>query len=306
MTLTVDDPKDVRGRLKVIAGVARAGRTRRSGSARWELRIGATLLTVMILACVFVPIFSSYGVNSFVGVQFQGPSGKHWFGTDSYGRDVFVRVFAGGRLDIFIALVGVLVPMTVGSLIGVLVGASRSKVLDTIVMRILDAIISIPFIILVLALTLVIGAERSFGPLPAGLPALLIAVFSVGWAVYARLARGQTLALRDADYIVATRMLGYSRARVVLRHILPVVILTTATYAAGDAILIIAAVAGLAFLGAGVPPPAPEWGNMIYQGRSAISYAWWDSVFPGVILTVTGLGFALIADVLVDRRDADG
>ena len=148
-------------------------------------------------------------------------------------------------------------------------------------MRLVDAIIAFPGVILILALVVVIGPNRTLGPLPAGLPSLFAALFAAGWALYARLARGEVLALRNRDFVTATRLLGYSNTRIVTRHLLPTVIRTTATYAVADAILVIITTASLAFLGAGVQPPTAEWGAIMYEGRSVLATAWWVSTMPG-------------------------
>ena len=143
--------------------------------------------------------------------------------------------------------------------------------------------------------------------MPAGLPATVIAFLLVGWAYYARLARAQTLALRRSDHVLAAEILGYSQGRIVVRHLAPGVARVTAAYAVGDAILAVVVIASLAFLGAGVQPPTPEWGNIMYEGRAFIATAWWITVAPGVMLALTGVALSLVADALLsgDRTVGD-
>lgn len=279
----------------------RLGLSKTEIGRRRELRAGVFIVVLVAVMSILVPIISPYSTEGFVATPLQPPSWSHLFGTDEFGRDLFTRTFAAGRLNLGIAAAGVIVPLAIGTVIGVVVGSSRRRWIDTVVMRFVDGIIAIPFVVLVLALVVVIGTQRTLLFLPAGVPALLIAIYATAWAIYARLARGQTLAYRSREYVLAARLLGYSRTRIVLRHLLPPVFSTTATYAASEAILIVSVTASLAFLGAGVQPPTPEWGALIYEGRNLLPTAWWLSVLPGVVLAVTGFGFALIADAIVDR-----
>ena len=170
--------------------------------------------------------------------------------------------------------------------------------------RFIDAVIAFPFIILALTLTLVIGNDRSFGPLPPGVPAVLVAVMAVNWTIFARLARAETLSLRSRDFILAARLLGYSRWRIQLRHLLPAVLRTTAAYAVNNAVLLIIITASLAFLGAGAQPPAAEWGALMYAGRTMLANAWWITILPGVVLALTALATSLIGDWLLTSRSA--
>ena len=187
----------------------------------------------------------------------------------------------------------------IGTLVGTLSGSSRRRWLDALIMRLVDALIAFPFVILILVLVVLIGPDRRLGPTPAGLPSTIIAFTLVGWAYYARLARGQTLALREREYIVAAEIMGFSRRRVIVRHLMPSVLRVTASYAVGDAILAVVAIASLAFLGAGVQPPTAEWGNIMFEGRAYLESAWWITIAPGVLLAITGLALSLVADALL-------
>jgi peptide/nickel transport system permease protein len=264
--------------------------------------IGLGILGSILLLSIVIPLISPYSPDDFVSAPFQPPSWAHPFGTDTFGRDVFVRTFAAGRIDLFVAAAGVLMSLAVGTTLGILAASSKRKMWDSVLMRIVDSIIAFPFVVLVLALVLVFGVTSSYGPLPAGLPSLLLAIIVWDWALYARLARGQTLVLRNADFVVAANLLGYSRARIVRRHLAPQVLRTAGAYAVSDAIIILIATAGLPFLGAGVQPPTPEWGSMMYEGRVVLATAWWITVFPGLILAATGIGLSLVADSYLAAR----
>jgi peptide/nickel transport system permease protein len=269
---------------------------------RSQVTAGLAIVGIILALSFIVPALSPHPPDRLVAIPNQAPSWSHPFGTDTLGRDVFVRTFAAGRTDLLVAAVGVGFSLALGALVGVATGLTRFRFADSAVMRLVDAIIAVPFVILVLALVVVIGTDREFLFLPAGLPALLVAILLANWTIYARLTRAETLAVREREYIVAANLLGYSRVRLVRRHVLPVVIKPAAAYAASDAILIMVLMASLAFLGAGVQPPAPEWGNIMYEGRTVLSTAWWISVAPGAVLAITGLGLALIADGLNDSR----
>ncbi|HET7120855.1 MAG TPA: ABC transporter permease [Solirubrobacterales bacterium] len=265
--------------------------------------IGAGLLVGVVLLCVFVPLLWPYGPNEIVAPAYQAPSWSHPFGTDTTGRDVFVRTFAGGRLDLAVAAFAIAVSCALGTAIGTAVALSRRRWVDTLTMRLIDGLIAFPFVVLILALIVVVGPGLELGPLPAGVPALLVSLLLVGWAIYARLGRAEAQSLRQRDYVLAAELLGYSRARVAVRHVLPEVWRITAAYAVADVILVVVVMAGLAFLGAGVQPPTADWGQMMYEGRTVLATSWWITVLPGVVLVLTGLGVTLVADSLLGARE---
>jgi peptide/nickel transport system permease protein len=280
----------------------RLGFVRRTLGARPALGIGLALLVPMVIACIAVPPLWRHGPNALVGLPYQSPSTEFPFGTDSSGRDLVPRVFAGGRLDLLVAAIVVGASLAFGTLVGVLAGTSR-RLADAVVMRIVDALLSFPFLILILTLTVIIGPERELGPLTAGVPAIIGAIVIVDWSVYARLSRSQTLTLRSREYVTAAELLGYSRSRIVLRHLVPNVLGVVGAYAAADAVLVVITTASLSFLGVGVQPPTAEWGSIMFEGRAVLATSWWITVIPGVALTVTGLGLSIVADALVDRQD---
>lgn len=288
----------IAGKAGSIFGRLRLG----AGRHALELRLGVVILGAIVLACIFVPILSSTSSEEIVGAPYEAPSWQHPFGTDTVGRDLFVRTFEGGRLDLFLAAFTVGLSLLIGTLIGTLAGAAQRRWVDSVAMRIVDAVIAFPFLVLILVLIVVLGPRSQLGPLPPGAPAVAGGIIAAAWAFYARLARGQTLALRDRDYVVAARTLGFSHARIVFRHLLPGVVSICVAYAVADAILTIIVIASLSFIGVGIQPPTAEWGSIMFEGRGVLESAWWITVIPGTMLALTGLGLALIADALLEGR----
>jgi peptide/nickel transport system permease protein len=269
---------------------------------RPQLSIGVGVALVVALLCVIVPLVSAYSPDALAADPFLPPSLAHPFGTDDFGRDVFTRTFVAGRLDLALATFAIVVSCLAGTIVGVLSGATRLRWLDSLLMGFVDAVVAFPFIVLILALVVVFGSTQSLGPLPAGVPSLLVAILLTDWVIYARLGRAETLALRQADFVVAARVAGCSPTRVIMRHLIPNVISVAAAYAVADGILVIIATASLPFLGAGVQPPAPEWGNMMFEGQAFLATSWWITLCPAVALAITGLGVMLAADALLSRK----
>lgn len=269
----------------------------------WLVVVAAAIPILIVILGFLLPRITGYSPTAFVAHPLQPPSWAHPFGTDQFGRDIFVRCFSASHVDYLVAVVGVGVSATLGSLIGVAVAATPSRWVDGAVMRIADAVIAFPFIVLALAFVVVFGPDTSFLGLPQGMPALFAAFLLVGWAYYARLARSQAVSLRSRDFVTAARLMGYSNTRIALRHVTPIVMATTMAYAVGDAIITVALIASLSFLGAGIGPPAPEWGQMMYDGRGLLQIAWWMTLFPALMLIVSGLCLALIADYSIKQLE---
>lgn len=216
------------------------------------------------------------------------PSAAHWFGTDDLGRDVFARVVTATAVDLQISIVCVVLPFMIGSVVGLLSGYIGGWV-DTVLMRIVDIVWAFPFYVLIIA---IVGA---LGP---SIGNMYLAFTMVVWISFARIVRSEVLLLKNADYIQAAKVLGYSHTRIVLRHLLPNVITPAIIFMMGDVVLTILAVTSLGFLGLGIQPPTPEWGIMISEGRDYIFDGWWISVFPGIAIAVIGIVFTLIGDGL--------
>lgn len=254
--------------------------------------IGIGMIVSLLVAGLIVPILSKYNPNELSSAQLLPPSSIHFFGTDILGRDVFTRVFDAVFIDLGTALIGVLIPLAVGTVIGTLLGISRNRRINSLVGSIIDGINAFPFLIFVIALVAFLGP---------GLRGIIIALSLVNWARYARIARTRAVIVNQQGYVEAARTLGYSRFRILFKHIIPNVSSETRAYALSDFIIVIIAVAALSFLGLGVSPPQAEWGAMIKAGSSIITLAWWESVFAGLALCWAGIAVALISEGLTRR-----
>jgi peptide/nickel transport system permease protein len=252
------------------------------------------LLAVVVLVALAAPLLTPYDpIVQKLDEAFQPPlSRAHVLGTDNFGRDMWSRIVYSTRLDLQIGLVSVLFPFLFGSFIGIITGYLGGR-LDTLFMRLVDVLMAFPFLVLVVAIMSVLGP---------GLSNLYIAFGLVGWIPYARIARGETLATRNLEYVQAARIIGCSRARIMLRHILPNVIGPGLLYVFTGMVLAILTGATLSYLGLGPQPPTPEWGAMIAGGRQFLLQAWWMTTLPGIALLVLGVALSLIGDGLADRR----
>lgn len=248
---------------------------RRERSLTW-LRFALPVLVILIgLAWAIAPgLFTSVSPTETVGPALQAPSGAHWFGTDATGRDVYARVIYGASQSIVGAIVAVAVGFIVGTTIGVLAGAVGGFV-DEILMRVVDVLLAIPALLLSLTIVILLG----FGTTNA---AIAVGVTSI--AVFARLARSQVVSVRVSEYVEAAYGSGGSFGSVLWRHILPnslTPVIALAALQLGSAILQIST---LGFLGYGAPPPTPEWGLLIAEGRNYVATAWWLTVLPGIVV----------------------
>ncbi|GDX24489.1 nickel ABC transporter permease [Actinomycetes bacterium] len=262
----------------------------------FDIYFGLTMLSLMLLGGLLVPLLSKYGANEVTSDQMMSPSLDHFFGTDLLGRDVFVRVFSAVFIDLGAAFIGVLIPLSVGTIIGTLLGISKNRRIKAVVGSLIDGINAFPFLIFVIALVAFLGA---------GLGSIIIALSLVNWARYARIARTRAVVVNQQGYVEAARTLGYRPTRILFRHIIPNVSSETRAYALSDFIIVIIAVAALSFLGLGVNPPQAEWGGMIKDASNIITLAWWASVFPGLALSWAGISVALISEGL-NQRNREG
>ena len=207
------------------------------------------------------------------------------------GRDILARVLFGARIDILIGFVTTFVPMTYGVFLGAASGYLGGK-LDTVLMRILDIAIAYPFLVLIIVIIAILGP---------GTHSIYIAVFLVGWTMYARLARAEMLVERNKDYVLAARVLGFGRWRIMFGHALPNIINSSIVFSMSDFVLNILLLSGLSFLGLGVAPPAPEWGAMIAESKDYMRQAWWVTTMPALAIILTGTALSLIGDGLAQR-----
>jgi len=257
-------------------------RSARGGGSRSAIRsvlrpgvlIPAVVLLVALAWAVAPGLFTSVSPTAQVGEALQGPGAEHWFGTDSTGRDLYSRVVHGASQSISAALVAVLVGLVFGSLIGIAAGAVGGRV-DGVLMRLVDVLLAIPALLLSLSVVILLG----FGTTNA---AIAVGVTSV--AVFARLARSQVVSVRASEFVEAAYGSGGTFWSVLLRHVLPnslTPVIALAALQLGSAILQIST---LGFLGYGAPPPTPEWGLLIAEGRDYVATAWWLTTLPGLVV----------------------
>jgi peptide/nickel transport system permease protein len=221
----------------------------------------------------------------------QPPSLTHLFGTDNFGRDLLSRVIHGARIDLQMGLIGVILPFLLGTLIGALSGYF-GRFVDIVLMRILDVMLSFPWLVLLIAIITV---------LRPGLPSFFIAITLVGWVSYARLVRAQTLVLKNSEFVQAAVNLGYGHMRILFLHILPNALVPSIVFSMSDVVLVILAGSAISYLGLGIQPPTAEWGLMIAEGQNFMMTAWWIPAFPGISIVFLAFGFSLIADGLGEK-----
>ncbi len=239
------------------------------------------------------PVQQSLSQRLVPPVWVAGGSSEHILGTDGLGRDVLSRVVVGARSSMLIGLVTVCIAGALGSLVGILSGYFGG-IVDYVLMRITDAMMSIPFLVVALALAVVFNPSIT----------LLVGILVVfGWAGYARIIRSVTLQLRDTEFVTLARVGGCSHARTIRRHIVPNVANTFVVLATLQLATIIVSEASLSFLGVGVPPPTPSWGSMLSDGRQFVSSAWWISVPPGICITAVVWSVNVLGDWLRVRLD---
>jgi peptide/nickel transport system permease protein len=258
-----------------------------------SFQIGLAIVTILALAAIFAPLLTSVDPSSMkVRFRFKPPSSVFPFGTDNFGRDIFTRVLYGARVSLWIGFVVALLSGLFGASLGIL--AAQFRCLDPFVMRVMDALMSFPAILLALGVTAALGPRME-----SVMVALTVAYVPAG----VRLVRASALVVRELDYVDAARIAGASNARIMLRHILPNSVsplLVHVTFVFAYAIL---AEAALSFLGVGVPPPTASWGNIIAEGRDYATEAWWVMLFPGLSITLAALGLNLLGDGLRDVLD---
>jgi ABC-type dipeptide/oligopeptide/nickel transport system permease subunit len=265
---------------------------RRDGRA-W---FGVFVILAIVIAALAAPLVARHDPTAVDLInQLQGPSATHWMGTDVQGRDVWARLVYGARISLSVGLVSQGIALALGLVLGLIAGY-YGRWVDEIVMRLADVTLAFPTLLLLIALV---------AALQPSLTVVFLTIGLVGWAGMARLVRGQVLVVRELEYVQAMRALGARNDRIIARHVLPAVIapvLIAATLGVAAAIM---AEAALSFLGLGVQPPTPSWGAMIADGRdlSQLRGAPWTSLFPGLAIGMTVLGFNLLGDALRDALD---
>jgi len=261
---------------------------------RANLLIGTTLITLIattaIIAAFWTP-FDPLGVN--LRARLRPPSAVHWLGTDEFGRDVASRIMSAAATSASVSLLTVAFAITCGTLIGILTGYVRGWT-DRIIMAVSDALLAFPGILLALALMIIVGANKYGIVLALGLAYLPAVV---------RVVRGTVLSIREKEYVEASRAMGNSELYSMLRHVLPNAVSPIIVLATSMLGWVLLAESALSFLGLGVPPPAPTWGNMLAGSRTYIESAIWLGVAPGFCITLSLLGVNLLGDSLRDWLD---
>ena len=265
---------------------------RRFFGRRLTLVIGAGVLLFFLLLAIGAPIIAPYDpILQNADARLQSPSLAHLFGTDNFGRDILSRTIWAARIDLQIAIFGTLFPAVFGTFVGALIGYTGGLV-DTLFRRLVDLLITVPFLVLVIAIVAALGP---------GLLNMYIAVSAVSWVFYARLMRAEVIAQKRRDYADAGRVMGYSRARIIFRHLLPNAITPSIIFWMTDMALVILLGSSLGYLGLGAQPPTAEWGVLIADGKNFMTTAWWMSIFPGLAIVFAGIGFSLLGDGIAIR-----
>ena len=291
------------GRMNITLPWPRMPRERRD-KVNYELRhlpwIPLIIIGGMVFAAVFAPILAPYSPTKqtlrdklLPPAWQEGGTAEHLLGTDILGRDILSRLIHGARVSLTVAVTALLSGGLIGGVLGVISGYVGGKV-DTLIMRAVDATLAFPTILFALLLAVTMGQ---------GLLTVVLAVTLILWARFARVTRGEVLSLKTSDYISLALIHGCSSFRIMVFHIMPNVFNTFMVMLTLHVGLVILTEASLSFLGAGIPPPTPSWGQMVADGRAKVATAWWISIIPGVAITMVVIAFNLFGDWLRDRLD---
>ena len=287
-----------RPQSRLQAKLGRAYVTWRRFSSNWLAVAGLAVIIALVLVAIFADLIAPYSpvIGDLKGARLLPPSATHWFGTDDLGRDIFSRIVYGSRLTLFVVVLVAVIAAPIGLLVGTVAGYAGGWI-DAVLMRITDIFLAFPKLILALAFVAALGP---------GIENAVIAIAITSWPPYARIARAETLTVRNSDYIAAVQLMGASPIRIVLRHIMPLCLSSLIVRVTLDMAGIILTAAGLGFLGLGAQPPLPEWGAMIASGRRFILDQWWVAAMPGFAILIVSLGFNLLGDGLRDALDPRG
>ena len=255
--------------------------------------IGTVMIVIFLLVAIFAPLLATHKPFAQDNKHLLPPSSEHFFGTDQYGRDIFSRVMYGARVEVKIICIVSVVSVGIGLLIGIPSGYFGGAV-DQVLMRITDMFLAFPRLVLAMAFTAALGPN---------LTNTILAIGLVDWTLFARLARAETIKIKNQPYIEAVRAVGASKLRIMVLHVLPMAIspvIVQLTLRMGTIIL---TAAGLGFLGLGAQPPTPEWGAIVSDGRAYFIQQWWITTFPGLAIAIVVLGFNLLGDGIRDILD---
>lgn len=252
------------------------------------------VLSLIIIMCIIGPYISLHSFSEQILKNAdKAPFGTYWFGTDNLGRDIFSRIWLGGRVSITIGIVGTILEILIGCLYGGISGYLGGLV-DDIMMRIIEIIGSVPYMIIVILIALVLGK---------GMVALILALCITGWTGIARMIRGQVMQLKETEYVLAARALGANPRRVILKHLIPNTIGIIIVYISFDIPSFIFAEAFLSFIGLGIQPPSTSWGVMANLGQQYFTFYPHELLFPSAAICLTMLSFNLLGDGLRDALD---
>lgn len=265
------------------------------GICKSRLALFGLLITgLLIFVAILAPLIAPYSPTKMsLRERLSPPSASHLFGTDDAGRDILSRVIYGSRITLRICIIVVGLTLGIGTLLGILSGYIGGWV-DELIMRLNDVFLAFPALILAMAIAAALGPS---------LENAIIAMVVIWWPRYARVSRGQVLAIREIDYVTSARALGASPVRIMICHILPNCISPIVVQATLDLGEVVLTAATLSFIGFGAQPPVPEWGAMISVGRNFIRDYWWYPTFPGLAILLTVMGFNLLGDAVRDVLD---
>jgi peptide/nickel transport system permease protein len=262
--------------------------------------IPVAILSLLVLTAIFAPLLAPYSpiataLKDRLRPPFfaDGGSTAHILGTDLLGRDILSRVIYGTRISLSVSLLVIFITSSIGTILGMIAGYLGRRI-DTFLMRITDVTLSFPIILIAILLAVILGPS---------LKTVVLAISIIGWAPYARLIRGETLKVSQADFVAQARIIGSSSLRIIIRHIFPNVVNPLIVLATLQIGLIILLEAALSYLGAGIPPPTPSWGSMVSDGRNLIDTAWWVSFFPGLVIGLVVLSGNYLGDWIRDKLD---
>ena len=287
----------VESQAAAVGGITRQtqfGNIRRRFLRNKLALLGLVMVTIVFLTAIFAPMIATHPPKAQdLTITLQTPSSEHWLGTDELGRDVFSRIVYGTRIAVSVGLASIFLALVIGVILGSISGYV-GKVWDTLIMRIADVFFAFPLIIGAVVIILVVGR---------GVAPVILAIGLFSWATVARLLRSSTLSIRESEYVEAARSLGASKWRIVTRHVLPNSMAPVLVYAMVSVATAIVAQASLSYLGVGVPPDVPDWGNMIAAGQKFFGFKDYLWFFPSMAVVFTVLGFVFVGDGMRDALD---
>ncbi|WP_328800930.1 ABC transporter permease [Paenibacillus sp. LX16] len=262
--------------------------------------VGAVILLLVCLTALCAPMLASHNPAEIDPLNrlkppmwLDGGLPEHWLGTDNLGRDMWSRIVYGARVSLIVGIGAVLVSGTIGAILGLLAGF-YGKWVDATIMRVADAFLAIPAILLMLVVLAVVGP---------GMTTLIFVIGVTNWVSYTRVVRGEVLSIKERDFVKAAKAIGSKNSRILLKHILPNVLSSFIVISGMNVATTIIMEASLSFLGLGITPPAVSWGGMLSDGRQYIATSWWVATFPGLAITITVLGVIFLGDWLRDVLD---